>query len=440
MVSLLLLNSCAEVQLKAIPSPPPTAKLRVYVRAISGPFPYPGGAGAWDSSHKGFEARQIDGIERFLNQTGIYEIVPERDVKEVLGGQTPAYLEMTKNNWKLTREIGKALHAEYVFVIERRAEPDKIKGVDFPFSINLINTRSGKLYEASTRLDMFDSASKERVMEITKKLYRTVFLSAKKDMFETAIRKSEKMYTQSVEIATAPETKPKVPAQVTVKQVISPEPKPIPTAPKTKPPVTVPMPETKPLTPPEVPEKPVAPPEPKMIAAVPKPESKIAASAAEAKLPASEPAKTPDTAQEKPRHKDISGMDRLVIYDLEAPEQYRTVALIVTEVLREELFLLNRFILVNRENLLDVLREMALQQSGLIDEKQAVKTGKGLAANQVVTGSLGILGKTYFLQAKRIDVESFATLGMASTRFAKGEEEDVLGRLPGLAKSLAGMQ
>ena len=140
----------------------------------------------------------------------------------------------------------------------------------------------------------------------------------------------------------------------------------------------------------------------------------------------------------KPRQEDIPGMYKLVIYDLNAPEQYKTVALILTEVLREELFLLNRFIIVNRENLLDVNREMALQQSGLIDEKQAVKTGKGLAANQVVTGSLAILGKTYFLQAKRIDVESFATLGMASTRFAKGEEEDVLGRLPSLAKSLAG--
>ena len=44
-VPLLLLNSCAEVQLKAIPSPPPTAKLRVYVQMISAPFPFTGGAG-----------------------------------------------------------------------------------------------------------------------------------------------------------------------------------------------------------------------------------------------------------------------------------------------------------------------------------------------------------------------------------------------------------
>jgi len=448
--SLLLLNSCAEIQLKAIPSPPPTAKLRVYVQLISAPFPFPGGAGAWDSSHKESATRHIGGIERFLKQTGIYEVVPEQDVKEVLGGQNPSYLEMAKNNWALTREIGKALYTEYAFVIERSAEPNKMGSIDIYYAINLINTSSGKLFEARARLDTFDRASSERMTEIIKKLYGTVFLSAKNDMFETAIRKSENMYTQDKEIAAATkpeppvtelasEAIPKTPPKVPEKPVTHPAPKLIAAVPKSKPPVTVPVPEIKPLVPPKVPEKPVTPPELKMAAA-PVSEKKISEPAPEVKLPVYKPRKTADQVQEKPRKEDISGMYKLVIYDLNAPEQYKTVALILTEVLREELFLLNRFIIVNRENLLDVNREMALQQSGLIDEKQAVKTGKGLAANQVVTGSLGILGKTYFLQAKRIDVESFATLGMASTRFAKGEEEDVLGRLPGLAKSLAGMQ
>ncbi len=388
--SFLLLNSCAEIQLKAIPPPSTTAKLRVYVRAISGPFPYQGGAAAWDSSHKEFEARQIDGTEKFLKQIGIYEVVPKEDVKKVLGGQNRSYIEMAKNNWALTREIGKALYAEYVIVIERRAEPDKMSGVEIYLAINLINTSSGKLYEACTRMDKFDSASFERRVEIIKKLYRTVFLSAKQDMFETAIRKSDNMYTQDEEIAVVPK----------------PEPPPIQQAP------------------PSIPEKPIILPEPKLIAVAPKPEV----------------AKPIDAISVKPMHEEVSGKNRLVIYDLEAPEQYRTVALIITEVLREELFLLNRFILVNRENLLDVLREMSLQQIGLIDEKQAVKAGKGLAANQIVTGSLRILGKAYLLNTKRIDVETFATLGIVSSRFAQGEEEDVLSRLPGLAKTLAGAQ
>jgi hypothetical protein len=389
---------------------------------------------------------------------------------------------MRKNNWTLAKKIGKALFAEYVFVIERRMEKDGRGGLDYFFTINLINTSSGKLYEASARIDTFDRSNSYRMGEIIRNLYRTVFLSAKYDMFGTAIKKSETISKQDTELAAAPkpepeitpaipEKKPEIFPKVPEKQIFLPEPEP----PKPEPKITQPLPETKPepktpvkptvisepikaveapkpeqkATPPPpetkaqiqtvVPERPVSAPEPKIVAAVPEPEEKTITPPPEIKLPAPEPQKIPDTAIEKPRH-DIRGIDKLVIYDLDAPEQYKPVALILTEVLREELFLLNRFILINRENMLDVLREVALQQSGLIDEKQAVKAGKGLAANQIVTGSLGLLGKTYLLNAKRIDVETFATLGLVSTRFVKGEEEDVLGRLPGLAKSLAGMQ
>ncbi len=393
-VFFLLLNSCAEIQLKAISSPPPTAKLRVYVQLITGPFPFR--SGTWGTPHKEFVAKNISGVERFLEQTSIYEVVPARDVEKVLGGQDFTYREMERNGWILARQIGKALYTEYVIIIERSLEPDKMGRADLYFTITMINTGTGKRFETRARMDTFDTSSSERRSAIIKKLYHTVFLSAKNDMFETAIRKSENIHTPYKELAAA-------------------------TAPE--PPAAAPPPEIKTEAPPAIPKQPVTPP-PKLIAAIPKPE----------------PAKPVDTASVKPRHEDISDMDRLVIYDLEAPEQYKTVALILTEVLREELFLLNRFILVNRENLLDVLREMALQQSGLIDEKQAIKAGKGLAANQVVTGSLGILGKTYLLNTKRIDVETFATLGIASTRFSKGEEEDALSRLPGLAKSLAGVR
>ena len=87
-----------------------------------------------------------------------------------------------------------------------------------------------------------------------------------------------------------------------------------------------------------------------------------------------------------------------------------------------------------------VLEEIALQQTGLIDEKQAVRTGKGLAANQVVTGRLGTLGKVFLFQTKRTDVETFATLGMSSARFTQGQEDEVLAQLPGLARTLAGQE
>ena len=130
------------------------------------------------------------------------------------------------------------------------------------------------------------------------------------------------------------------------------------------------------------------------------------------------------------------GQTRLAIYDLEAPEPFKTVALILSEALREELFRLGRFTLVNRENIVQVMNEMGLQQSGLVDEKQAVQAGKGMAARQIIMGKFGILGNTSVLQAKRIDVETQGTLALSSLRCAFGKEEELLGSLPELARKL----
>jgi hypothetical protein len=76
--------------------------------------------------------------------------------------------------------------------------------------------------------------------------------------------------------------------------------------------------------------------------------------------------------------------------------------------------------------------------TGLVDEKQAVKVGKGLAANQIVMGRYGALGKTTILQAKRVDVESQGTLAMGSLRCSQGQEDELLVQMSDLARKLAG--
>jgi hypothetical protein len=127
---------------------------------------------------------------------------------------------------------------------------------------------------------------------------------------------------------------------------------------------------------------------------------------------------------------------RLVVYDLESAELLRPIAMILSEALREELIKLGRFQLVNRENLAKVLQELELRNSGLIDEKQAVQLGKGVSAREVVTGRLGSLGKSYVLQAKRINAESFRTIAIESLKSSQGEEEHLLEGIPALATRL----
>lgn len=142
--------------------------------------------------------------------------------------------------------------------------------------------------------------------------------------------------------------------------------------------------------------------------------------------------------EEERQTEPAKGKAKLVVYDFDAAERLQVVSLILTEALREELFILGRFSLVNREDMVKVLGEMKLQQSGLVDEKQAVQLGKWLAANESVTGQLAVLGGTYVLQAKRTDIQTMGTLGLGSLRCAAGHEEEFLANMPALARRLVG--
>jgi len=130
------------------------------------------------------------------------------------------------------------------------------------------------------------------------------------------------------------------------------------------------------------------------------------------------------------------GRTQLAVYDLDSAKHLKIVALILSEALREELFRLGNFILVNRENINQVVQEVTLGQTGLIDEKQAIQAGKALAAKQIIVGRLASIGKSSLLQAKRIDTETHNTLAISSLKCKKGKEEVLLDRMKELAGKL----
>jgi hypothetical protein len=127
---------------------------------------------------------------------------------------------------------------------------------------------------------------------------------------------------------------------------------------------------------------------------------------------------------------------RLIVYDFDAADRLKVVGLILTEALREELHNFGGFLLVNREDILKIMDEYKLQQSGAVVEAQAIKMGKWLAANQAVTGSLGLLGNTSILQVKRIDIKTMGTIALGSLKCPAGREEELLNQMPQLARKL----
>jgi len=351
---LLFAAACAEVRLNTIPAPPSTAKLRIFIQPISSP------EGQWRTSHQEFAKSQFRRTQRFLERTGMYEVVAEEEIKAVLGKQWYSEKDWAarwaRKDWQLARQVGKAVHAEYAMIIERFGR-ERI----FYWDMMLMNIETGEKFKVSVPVPRGD---REDFIKIQRVSYREIFNDAKNDMMTTAIRKGRRM---------AGLPTPKTPVDVTTA--------PIPPAPQ-----------------------------------------KIRELDLEKALRA-------ETMAE--------GRTRLAIYDLEAPEPFKTVALILSEALREELFRLERFTLVNRENIVQVMNEMGLQQSGLVDEKQAVRAGKGMAARQIIMGNFGVLGHTSVLQAKRIDVETQGTLALSSLKCELGKEEEMLASLPELARKLA---
>jgi len=370
------LVSCATIQVKPIPPPPPTAKLRVYVESFSlGPSHR-----AWKVPHEKFVESQVRGTERVLKRTGIYEVVSSQDVRAVIGDQALSYASMKNDDWAQARRIGNALHADFILVVTRDKSNVGTGEWVYIVTTELVNVATGKAYRSNYTLNNVTAADSEAIVQLIRASYRDIFSQAKYDMLSVAVRKG-RAYA------------PPVPAQSSVATATKPIEQ---TAPKKE--------------------------EPSRVAKTDAPSQDLSGSG---------------LIEASKKDKDAK---KMVVYDLESTEQHRIMALILAEALREEVFKLKQYVLVNRENLQKVLEEMALQQTGLIDEKEAVRTGKGLAASQVVTGRLGQLGKTFVMQAKRVDVETFGTLGLASIKFTEGQEDEALNKLPEFTRSLVGLQ
>jgi hypothetical protein len=390
LLAVLVTAACAEIRVSAIPEPAASPKLRVYVEPFT-TFAEPDkhGKPGWDTPHEEFVETQVRLVEKYLAQTGIYEIVSREDVRAAVGDQKLSRYSMERNNWALAKKIGKAVHADYVMVLERGT--NSLLREKYFFNA-LVNVETGAKFGVQYSFEK--RGIQGRMKEIVRASYRDIFKSAKDDLFATAMKKSERIGSSS-KSASTPETVESPPVkQEEVRQ----------------------------------------------------PEVKITQDQRGESAPMAA-AVSPDKTEKwivKNDYEDaltqdqgVSAKTKLVVYDLDSPEQYKPAALILSESLREEMFKLKKFTLVNREDLEQVLKEMALQQTGLIDEKDAVKTGRGMAANQVVTGKMGILGKTFVLQAKRINVETFATLGLASTKFGQGHEEEAFDKMQDFAKHLA---
>ncbi|MCP4368745.1 MAG: hypothetical protein GY797_11635 [Deltaproteobacteria bacterium] len=383
LLTFLLSTNCAEVQLKTIPPPAANAKLRIFIQPTSDSVPRRG----WGTPYKQYENKMYKAIKEQLAKKGMYEVVPREDVRSVLGREISTAWYWKRNDWALARRVGKSLYAEYAMIFERGCHPFLY------WRAILINIETGKRFGVFSRVT---KGHRKAFRSVVKASYREILRDAKEDLLATAIRigKREQVPLSKQQSSSSKEVS--APIQRGKKPHISPTAK------------------AKPLVSPS----PIAP-------APPKKTPTLASLGREVDITKALEAETV-----------TKGRTQLAVYDLDSANHLKIVALILSESLREELFRLGNFILVNRENMNQVLQEVKLGQTGLIDEKQAIQAGKVLAVSQIIVGRLASIGKSSLLQAKRIDTETHNTVAISSLKCKKGKEEVFLDRMKELAGKL----
>jgi hypothetical protein len=385
-------NAFVRIKISPLPQPPATDKLRIFVLAVTDAEKRVN----WQVSPEKFNENMTEKTSQILKTRGIYEVVSEEDIKAVLGNQTVTGTEWYADDNALAKDVGRALHADYALLIERRAGK-----TDLHFSFDLINLNTGKLfhsfnYVSNSLLKKFnDSEKTQAIREVIRNNYRQMFNVSKGDLLNTAMAKGkllpEKIQTPVIAISPAIET----------------------------------------VTPDNSKEETLS--DPKKIAS-----SRTAEPIAAAEKNVQEKQIKFEKELEKTilaKNKKEDGT-RLIVYDFDTAERLRIIGMILAEALREELLKLGGFVLINRENMVQVMDEYKLQHSGLVDEKQSIKIGQWLAANEAVTGMLALLGATSVLQAKRIDIKKMNTISLGSLKCEAGKEDELLNNMSLLARKL----
>jgi raffinose/stachyose/melibiose transport system substrate-binding protein len=91
-----------------------------------------------------------------------------------------------------------------------------------------------------------------------------------------------------------------------------------------------------------------------------------------------------------------------------------TVAAPVTESLMEEVVGARAYVVLDRAYIEQVLKEKEFQLSGMVSDTQVAQAGQYLGADYVVAGKIQLVGDTYFVVAKMIEVKTGVIVAQSS--------------------------
>ena len=128
----------------------------------------------------------------------------------------------------------------------------------------------------------------------------------------------------------------------------------------------------------------------------------------------------------------------LAVLDLDLspgiPQEAKTS---LSDILREQLWKTGRFRVVDRNNMERIMKEQGFQLSDCTSKECAVKVGQLLGVEQMVTGNVTLLGKTYIISVQMTRVETGEIEKMASDRCPSCELDQLIGSIDKVSAALA---
>lgn len=122
---------------------------------------------------------------------------------------------------------------------------------------------------------------------------------------------------------------------------------------------------------------------------------------------------------------ELAGVSNVAVLTLDAVGISKQDAIVLTNRLRSELVNTNKFNVLEREKMNEILNEQGFQQSGCSTSECLVEVGRLLNVQTMIGGNIGKIGEVYSIDLRMIDVETGKILS-AFTEDARGSIEDVL--------------
>ena len=143
-------------------------------------------------------------------------------------------------------------------------------------------------------------------------------------------------------------------------------------------------------------------------------------------------------AAEKKNKPETKLIDNYVaIFDFEVTTGDKGISRPLADKVIHEFSQSDKYEVIDRGNMNKILKEQKFQMSGCVAQECKVEAGQILGVGKIVNGSVGMVGKVYYLTLQLIDVKT-GKVELSAEDECRCELEELLGSTRRLAKKLLG--